>query len=137
MSSVATPTLRLPMLRGCRSALNATLSTSCNEFKRSSDGSTQIEFCRKEIESMESRIYSALLQFNQGIEQAVTALDTLEKLEMQSPEWLTRTRERLKEFCADTNYQLCAAVGKKEDKEAHYFFNLRFNREEAERNPDQ
>ena len=86
---------------------------------------------------MELRTYEVFFQLNQGFEQVITALGELQRLGAQSPECVTRIRDRVKEFRADANYQLCAGIGEKEDEEAHYFFNLRFDREESEKNPDQ
>ena len=52
---------------------------------------------------MESRIYSVLFQFNYGIEQALAALDTLEKMDLEPPEYVQQVRVRFQEVAANAN----------------------------------
>jgi hypothetical protein len=52
---------------------------------------------------MESRIYSALSQFNHGLEQALAALDTLDKMDLEPPEYVQQIRVRFQEVAASAN----------------------------------
>jgi hypothetical protein len=52
---------------------------------------------------MKSRIYSVLFQFNYGIEQALTALDTLEKMDSEPPKYVQQIRVRFQEVAANAN----------------------------------
>src|SRR5260370_41581648 len=70
--------------------------------------------CRKEIESMGSRIYSVLFQFNQGIEQALAAVDTLEKMDLAPPEYVQQIRVRFQEVAANANSHFTDRVSKQE-----------------------
>jgi hypothetical protein len=63
---------------------------------------------------MESRIYSVLFQFNYGIEQTLTALDTLEKMDLQPPEYVQQIRVRFQEVAANANSHFTDRVSKQE-----------------------
>lgn len=63
---------------------------------------------------MESRIYSVLFQFNQGIEQALAALDTLEKMDLEPPEYVQQIRVRFQEVAANANSHFTDRVSKQE-----------------------
>jgi hypothetical protein len=63
---------------------------------------------------MESRIYSVLFQFNQGVEQALDALDALEKMELEPPEYVQQIRVRFREVTANANSRFTDKVSKQE-----------------------
>jgi hypothetical protein len=63
---------------------------------------------------MESRIYSVLFQFNYGIEQALTALDTLEKMDLEPPKYVRQIQVRLQEVAANANRHFTDRVSKQE-----------------------
>ena len=63
---------------------------------------------------MESRIYSALFQLNQGIEQALAAVDTLEKMDLAPPEHIQQIRVRFQEVAANANGHFTDRVSKQE-----------------------
>src|SRR5260370_30373504 len=91
--------------------------------------------CRREIESMESRIYSVLFQFNQGIEQALAALDTLEKMDLAPPEYIQQIRVRFQEVAANANSHFTDRVSKQEIRKQLECQRERRQQEE-EANPD-
>jgi hypothetical protein len=81
---------------------------------------------------MESRIYSVLVQFNQGIEQALAALDTLEKMGLEPPEYVQRIRVRFREVAANANSHFTDKVSKQEiQKQLEYERERRQQDEEA------
>jgi hypothetical protein len=47
---------------------------------------------------MDLRVYEVLFQFNQGINQALESLNLIEKLELASPDGLSRVRTNLSEL---------------------------------------
>src|SRR6266851_5457618 len=63
---------------------------------------------------MESRIYSVLFQFNYGIEQALAALDTLEKMYLKPPEYIQRIQAWFQEVAANANSYFTDRVSKQE-----------------------
>jgi hypothetical protein len=63
---------------------------------------------------MESRVYSVLFQFNQGIEQALAAVDTLEKMDLALPEYIQQIRVRFQEVAANANGHFTDRVSKQE-----------------------
>jgi hypothetical protein len=63
---------------------------------------------------MESRIHSVLFQFSQGIEQALAALDTLEKMDLEPPEYVQQIRVRFQEVAANANSHFTDRVSKQE-----------------------
>jgi hypothetical protein len=84
---------------------------------------------------MESRIYSVLFQFNYGIEQTLTALDTLEKMDLQPPEYVQQIRVRFQEVTANTNSHFTDSVSKQEIRKQLDCDRERRQQEE-EANPD-
>jgi hypothetical protein len=84
---------------------------------------------------MESQIYSVLFQFNSGIEQALTALDTLEKMDLEPADYVQQIRVRFKEVAANANSHFTDRVSKQEIRKQ-----LECERErreqEQEANPD-
>jgi len=84
---------------------------------------------------MESRIYSVLFQFNQGIEQALAALDTLEKMDLEPPEYVQQIRVRFQEVAANANSHFTDRVSKQEIRKQLECERERRQQEE-EANPD-
>jgi len=84
---------------------------------------------------MESRIYSVLFQFNYGIEQTLTALDTLEKMDLQPPEYVQQIRVRFQEVAANANSHFTDSVSKQEIRKQLDCDRERRQQEE-EANPD-
>jgi hypothetical protein len=52
---------------------------------------------------MELRVYEVLFQFNQGLDQALTSLDILEELILESPRRVGKIRTNLNELRSSTN----------------------------------
>jgi len=63
---------------------------------------------------MESRIYSALLHFNYGIDRPLAALDTLERMDLEPPEYIQQIRVRFREVAANANSHFTDRVSKQE-----------------------
>ena len=84
---------------------------------------------------MESRIYSVLFQFNYGFERALTALDTLEKMDLEPPEYVQQIRVRFQEVAANANSHFADRVSKQEIRKQLECERER-RRQEEEANPD-
>ena len=63
---------------------------------------------------MESRIYSVLFQFNHGLEQALAVLDTLDKMDLEPPEYVQQIRMRFQEMAANANSYFTDRASKQE-----------------------
>jgi hypothetical protein len=84
---------------------------------------------------MESRIHSVLFQFNHGIEQALAALDTLKKIDLEPPGHVQQIRVRFQEVAANVNSHFTDRVSKQEiPKQPECERERRQHEEEA--NPD-
>jgi hypothetical protein len=84
---------------------------------------------------MESRIYSVLFQFNHGLEQALAALETLEKMDLEPPEYVQQIRVRFREVAANANSRFIDRVSKQDIQKQFECERERRQREE-EANPD-
>ena len=84
---------------------------------------------------MESRIYSVLFQFSQGLEQALAALYTLEKMDLEPPGYVQQIRVRFQEVAANANSHFTDRVSKQEIRKQLECERERRQREE-EANPD-
>jgi hypothetical protein len=84
---------------------------------------------------MELRIFSVLFQFNYGIEQALAALDTLEKMDLESPGYVQQIRVRFQEVAANANSYFTDRVSKQEIRKQLEWERERRQREEKA-NPD-
>jgi hypothetical protein len=82
---------------------------------------------------MESRIYSVLFQFNYGIEQALAALDALEKMDLEPPEYVQQIR--VQEVAANANSHFTDRVSNQEIRKQLECERERREQEE-ESNPD-
>jgi hypothetical protein len=77
---------------------------------------------------MDLRVYEVLLQFNQGLDQALASLDTVEKLELGSPYYV--------ELRACANNHFACKIAKKEQEEENHFYRIRRKREKAKEDPN-
>ena len=84
---------------------------------------------------MESRIYSVLFQFNHGLEQALAVLDTLDKMDLEPPEYVQQIRMRFQEVAANANSYFTDRVSKQEIRKQLECERER-RQQEAEANPD-
>jgi len=81
---------------------------------------------------MDLRAYESLLLFNRGFEQALRALDELERLFAGLPEATHDLRVRIEELCADASADFTVAISQKEREEEDCCWNLRCEREEKQ-----
>ncbi|MFZ0521037.1 MAG: hypothetical protein WAN14_20765 [Candidatus Acidiferrales bacterium] len=86
---------------------------------------------------MDLRIYEVFLQFNQGIDQALTSLDILEKLALESPSCITKIRINLSELRSYANSHFASKIAQKEQEEENKLYRIRRNREKAEEGPNE
>jgi hypothetical protein len=86
---------------------------------------------------MDPRVYEVLFQFNQGMDQALTSLDILEKLALESPSCITKIRVNLSELRSYANNCLASKIAQKEQEEENNFYRIRRNREKAEEGPSE
>jgi hypothetical protein len=86
---------------------------------------------------MDVRIYEVFLRFNQGMEQALESLNIIEKLELGSPEGISRVRANLSELRSYANNHFASKIAQKEQEEENYFCRIRRNREKAEEGPNE
>jgi hypothetical protein len=86
---------------------------------------------------MNVHVYEVLLQFNQGIAQALTSLDMLEKLALESPRCITKIRVNLSELRSYANNCFASKIAEKEQEEENHFHRIRRNREKAEEGPNE
>ena len=86
---------------------------------------------------MDVRIYEVFLQFNQGIDQALTSLDILERLALESPSCITKIRINLSELRSYANNHFASKIAQKEPEEENNFYRVRRNREKAEEGPNE
>ncbi len=86
---------------------------------------------------MDVHVYEVLLQFNQGIDQALTSLDILEKLASESPSCTAKIRVNLSELRSYANNCLASKIAQKEQEEENNFYRIRRNREKAEEGPNE
>lgn len=81
---------------------------------------------------MHPRVYEELFQFNQGIDQALDSLSIVEKLELRSPESVSRVRANMSELRTYANNHFASRIAQKEHEEENNFYRVRRNREKAE-----
>ena len=86
---------------------------------------------------MDLCVYEVLFQFNQGIDQALTSLDILEKLALESPGCITKIRVNLSELRSSANNHFASKIAQKEQEEENNFYRIRRNREKAEEGPNE
>ncbi len=86
---------------------------------------------------MDLRVYEVLFQFNQGINQALESLHLIEKLELASPEGISRVRTNLSELRSYGNNYFASQIAQKEQQEENNFYRARRNCEKAEEGPNE
>jgi hypothetical protein len=86
---------------------------------------------------MDDRVYEVLLQFNQGLNQALTSLDILERLALESPGRITKIRVNLSELRSYANNCFASKIAQKEQEEENNFYRIRRNREKAQEGPSE
>ncbi len=86
---------------------------------------------------MDLRVYEVLFQFNQGINQALESLNLIEKLELASPEGISRVRTNLSELRSYANNYFASKIAQKEQQEENNFYRARRNLEKAEEGPNE
>src|SRR5271168_2485982 len=86
---------------------------------------------------MDLRVYEILLQFNQGFDQALTSLDSLEKLELNSPDYVSKVRTNLSELRAHANNHFACKIAQREQEEENRLYRVRRKREKAEEGPNE
>jgi hypothetical protein len=86
---------------------------------------------------MNLRVYEVLFQFNQGLDQALTSVDILEKLEVQSAYCFTKVRDGLGELRAYANTHFASKIAQMEDGEKELFGRRRQKREKEEEGPNE
>lgn len=86
---------------------------------------------------MDLRVYEVLFQFNQGMDRALTSLDILEKLILESPSRVGKIRANLNELRSSTNNYFASKIAQKEQEEENNFYRIRRNREKAEEGPNE
>jgi hypothetical protein len=85
---------------------------------------------------MDARVYEVLLQFKLGVDQALTALDNLEKLILESPNCTTKIHGNLSELRSSANNHFASKIAQKVQEEENNFYCIRRNREKPEQGPD-
>ncbi len=86
---------------------------------------------------MDVHVYEVLLQFNQGLDQALTSLDILDKLVLESPSRISKIHANLSELRSYANNHFASEIAQKEQEEENNFYRLRRNREKAEEGPNE
>jgi hypothetical protein len=86
---------------------------------------------------MDLRVYEVLFQFNQGMDQALTSLDILEKLILESPSRVGKIRTNLNELRSSADDFFAFKIAQKEQEEENNFYRARRNREKAEQGPNE
>jgi len=86
---------------------------------------------------MDLRVYEALFQFNQGMNQAFESPNIVENPELGSPEGVSRDRIDLSELPSHANNHFASKIAQKEQQEEDNFYRDRRNREKAEESPNE
>ena len=85
---------------------------------------------------MDLRVYEVLLQFNQGLDQAPTSLNIVEKLELGSPDYVSNVRTNLSELRAYANNHFACKIVQRDQEEENHFYRIRRKREKADEDPN-
>jgi hypothetical protein len=86
---------------------------------------------------MDLCVHEVLLQFNQGMDQALESLNIVEKLELASAEGISRVRTNLSELRSYANNCFASKIAQKEQEEENNFYRIRRNREKSEEGPNE
>lgn len=71
------------------------------------------------------------------MDQALESLNRIEKLELASPEGISRVRTNLSELRSYANNQFASKIAQKEQEDENNFYRIRRNREQAEEGPNE
>jgi hypothetical protein len=85
---------------------------------------------------MDLHMYEVLLQFNQGLDQALTSLEILEKLNVEFPDYFSKVGTNLRELRASANNHFACKIAQREQEEENHFYRIRRKREKAEEDPN-
>jgi hypothetical protein len=85
---------------------------------------------------MDLRVYEALFRFNQAMDQTLESLNIVEKLELVSPESVSKVRTNLSELRSYANNHFASKIAQREQEEASHFYRIRRKREKAEEDPN-
>src|SRR5277367_3977234 len=85
---------------------------------------------------MDLRVYEALFRFNQAMDQTLESLNTVEKLEVVSPESVSKVRTNLSELRSYANNHFASKIAQREQEEESHFYRIRRKREKAEEDPN-
>jgi hypothetical protein len=86
---------------------------------------------------MDLNVYEVLFQFNQGLDPALECLNIVEKLELGSPDGVSKVRTNLSELRSYANNHFASKIVRKEQEEENNFYRLRRNREKTEEGPNE
>ncbi len=86
---------------------------------------------------MDLRVYEALFRFNQAMDQTLQSLNIVEKLELVSPEAVSKVRTNLSELRSYANAYFASKIAQKEQEEENNFYRIRRNREKSEEGPNE
>jgi hypothetical protein len=86
---------------------------------------------------MDLSVYEGLFQFNQGMDQALESLNIIEKLELGSPEGVSKVRTNLSELRSYANNHFASKIAQKEQEEENHFYRVRRKREKCEEDPNE
>ncbi len=86
---------------------------------------------------MDLCVYEVLFQFNQGMDQALESLNLIEKLELASPEGISRVRTNLSELRSQANNHFASKIAQRVQEEENNFYRVRRNREKADEGPNE
>jgi hypothetical protein len=86
---------------------------------------------------MDVRVYEVFLQFNQGLVQALTSLDILEKLALESPSCITKIRVNLSELRSYASNHFASKIAQKEEEDEDNFYRVRRNFEKTKKDPNE
>jgi len=84
---------------------------------------------------MDLRVYEALFRFNRAMDQTLGSLNIVEKLELVSPESVSKVRTNLSELRSYANNHFASKIAQREQEEASHFYRIRRKREKAEEDP--
>jgi hypothetical protein len=81
---------------------------------------------------MDVRTYGIFLQFNQGLDQALTSLGILQKLALEFPSCITKIRVNLNELCSYASDHFVSKIAQKQQEEENNIYRLGRSHEKAE-----
>jgi hypothetical protein len=85
---------------------------------------------------MDLRVYEALFRSNQAMDQTLESLNIVEKLELVSPESVSKVRTNLSELRSYANNHFVSKIAQREQEEESHFYRIRRKRDKAEEDPN-